>query len=97
MKINAIIKIGASIGQDFSYDRWPNCVPPRSEYEGEEYNYITKFPMAIFECEWNSQGNRWDCVRDGYGKSGNYGNGSISVFGYYSVEPIDLKDESVFW
>lgn len=83
------IKIGAEIYQDFSYGKWPDCKPPKSEYDGEDYQYTTKFPDRIFEVSWDESWNAWDCRADGYGSHTDYGNGSISVHRRESVEIID--------
>ena len=67
------IKIGAFVGQDFEYGRWPATksgedVNPNMEFE------ITKQPFG------------WSCVADGFGvlngkgRYGRYGNGSIHVY-----------------
>lgn len=81
------IKKGAKIFQDFHFGRWPACLPPSSEYEGEEYRYRTKNPDLIFDAEW--KGRHWDCRRKGYGvgsKPEEYGNGSIFVIDEDGVE-----------
>ena len=87
------IKEGASIFQDHHFGKWPNCCPPNSEYEGEEYQYVAKNPDMEFDGEWN--GRYWDCKSDGYGHlksrgdTGAYGNGSIFVIGLDSVEILN--------
>ena len=81
---------GAGIFQDHHFGKWPQCCPPRSEYEGEEYQYCAKDPDMIFDVEWN--GHHWDCKADGYGylrcrgEVGEYGNGSIFVSSFDGVE-----------
>jgi len=42
------IKENAKIFQDFMFDRWPNCLPPLSEYKNEKWRPITKYPDAVF-------------------------------------------------
>lgn len=75
------IKIGAKVFQDFVTCIWPQCKPPRSEYENEDYKHITKYPYAIFKGTYKD--GWWDLTRLGYGKMKSsisaYGNGSISV------------------
>lgn len=84
------IKLGASLTHDHRCGYWPNCIPPYSEYKGEEYQYQAKDPNMVFSVEWN--GRFWKCKADGYGhiKSrgdiGEYGNGSILVSGFNNVE-----------
>ncbi len=86
------IKRGAGILQDHHFGKWPNCCPPRSEYEGEEYKYEAKDPDMVFEVEW--KGRYWDCKADGYGmlrsrgEGGEYGNGSIFVSARDGVELV---------
>jgi len=86
------IKRGAGIFQDHHFGKWPNCCPPRSEYEGEEYKYEAKDPDMVFEVEWT--GRHWDCKADGYGmlrsrgEGGEYGNGSIFVSDPDGVELV---------
>jgi len=86
------IKRGSGIFQDHGFGRWPTCAPPASEYEGEEYKHEAKDPDMEFIGRWCSSGEFWDCKADGYGhmKSsgdpGEYGNGSISVSKFDSVE-----------
>lgn len=83
------IKRGAGIMQDRCFGKWPNCLPPRSEYAGEKYRYEAKDPDMVFDVEWT--GRYWDCKADGYGmlrvrgEGGEYGNGSIFVHGYDDV------------
>lgn len=79
------IKIGTGIFQDHAFGKWPDCKPPQSEYEGEEYDQTTKFPDAEFAAEW--KGNYWDCKRSGYGGEP-YGNGSIFVHNKDGVIPV---------
>lgn len=89
------IKRGAWIFQDHHLGEWPNCCPPRSEYEGEEYQYEAKDPDMLFEVEW--AGNHWNCKADGYGmlrsrgEDGEYGNGSIFVSDSAGVELVGLN------
>jgi len=86
------IKRGARIFQDHHFGKWPNCCPPRSEYEGEEYKYEAKDPDMLFKVEWT--GTHWDCKADGYGmlrsrgEGGEYGNGSIFVSALDGVELV---------
>ena len=86
------IKRGAGIFQDHHFGKWPDCCPPRSEYQGEEYQYEAKDPDMVFEVEWT--GNHWDCKADGYGmlrshgEAGEYGNGSIFVRDRAGVELV---------
>jgi hypothetical protein len=88
------IRIGAGIMQDLHWGEWPNCVPPRKEYEGEEYKYLAKNPDMLFEASWN--GRYWSCKADGYGHlkfygdAGDYGNGSIFVYGFSSVDIVKV-------
>ena len=87
------IKEGSAIFQDRRFGKWPECCPPQSEYEGEEYQYRAKDPDMEFDGEWD--GTRWDCKADGYGHMklhgdpGEYGNGSIFALGLDSVEVLD--------
>jgi len=80
---------GAGIFQDHQGGKWPQCCPPRSEYNGEQYQYRAKDPDMIFDAEWN--GRYWDCKADGYGylrsngEPGEYGNGSIFVHAFEGV------------
>jgi len=88
------IKIGAKIFQDFSFGKWPQCKPPHSEYEGEEYQYKTKNPDRIFEIE--DKGTYFACRAAGYGHlklngdRGEYGNGRICV---YEKDGIEILQE----
>ena len=87
------IKEGSGVFQDHHFGKWPECCPPQSEYEGDEYQYRAKNPDMEFDGEWN--GRWWNCVADGYGRlkrygeEGEYGNGSIFVPGLDSVEVLD--------
>lgn len=87
------IKKGVRIFQDHRFMRWPQCLPPKKEYEGQEYRYEAKDPDMEFEGTWN--GRYWDCKADGYGHlrhkgdPGEYGNGSILVDGLDSVEIVE--------
>ena len=72
------IKENAKIFQDFMFDRWPNCLPPLSEYKNEKWRPITKYPDAVFNA--TKKEHYWDCWRNGYGKNNDYGNGSIFVY-----------------
>jgi hypothetical protein len=72
------IKKDAKIFQDFIFDRWPNCLPPLSEYKNEKWQPITKYPDAIFNA--TKEDRYWNCYREGYGKGNDYGNGSIFVY-----------------
>jgi hypothetical protein len=84
------IKVGTAIFQDHHFGKWPNCLPPKREYEGEEYQYCAKDPDMVFDVQWN--GHHWDCKADGYGylrsrgDAGEYGNGSIFVCAFDGVE-----------
>ena len=84
------IKTGAGIFQDHHFGKWPSCCPPRSEYEGEEYQYEAKDPDMVFDVRWT--GHHWECKADGYGmmrhrgEAGEYGNGSIFVSNPDGVE-----------
>lgn len=73
--------------------RWPSCFPPLEEYEGEEYQMVTKHSDAVFDVAWN--GRHWVCEREGYGKSNNYGSGSIFVLDNNGVNllPKTLHEE----
>lgn len=98
--MKAKIKRGSFIGQDRSYFNWPECFPHDSEYNRNavDYRFETKFPDAVFECEWN--GKYWECVRNGYGSlkaSESYGNGSIFVFDYNGIEFLPMNDEGDWW
>jgi len=83
---------GAGIFQDHRFGEWPQCCPPRSEYEGDEYQYCAKDPDMVFDVEWN--GRYWNCKADGYGylrsrgESGEYGSGSILVQEFDGVELV---------
>jgi len=88
------IKIGSPIFQDHHFLKWPECLPPESEYKGEEYQYITKHPDTIFDIK--KDNTSWVCIADGYGALGNYGNGSIYVNDEKFIEfitPIDIQAE----
>ena len=80
---------GAQISQDFAVFHWPQCKPPRTEYQGQEYQHLAKDSDMAFEVTWN--GSFWNCRADGYGhlKSrghpGDYGNGSIFVHAFDGV------------
>jgi hypothetical protein len=83
------IKRGAGIFQDRNFCKWPNCCPPRSEYESEEYQYEAKDPDMVFEVEWT--GNHWDCKADGYGMLRSHGGLSwwgrtLSVVAYRNLK-----------
>lgn len=97
--IKTKIKRGALVGQERRYFNWPGCIPPSKEYDLPiNFKYETKFPDAIFECEWN--GEYWDCKRDGYGSlkySESYGNGSIFVFDFNGIEFLSINDEGDWW
>ena len=79
------IKLWAEIFHDRHFGKWPNCLPPKSEYEGEAYQYEAKDPDMVFDIKWT--GRYWECKADGYGmlrsrgEDGEYGNGSIFVRG----------------
>lgn len=83
---------GAGIYQDHHFAKWPQCCPPKSEYEGEEYLYRAKDKNMVFDVEWN--GCFWNCRADGYGfmrsrgESGEYGNGSIYLSRFDGVELV---------
>lgn len=77
--MKGVIKKNAPAYQDFATFRWPNCLPPLSEYAGKEYERTTLEPKALFDIEWNELGQYWTCKREGYGVIGDYGNGSIMI------------------
>jgi len=87
------IKIGAAIGHDFGFFKWPGCKPPEYEFdEGEKYQFETKYPDAIFtikDYDMFQVAGKYMCIRPGYGEKGNYGNGSISV----SEEDLEFMEE----
>jgi hypothetical protein len=79
------IKLGAMIGQDHGFYRWPDCSPPLKEYEGEEYCHTTKYPSMLFVLVFSKEHDSVTCYADGYGAAhwnkilnmGSYGNGAI--------------------
>lgn len=73
------IRIGASIFHDHASVYWPKCKPPKSEYWGEEYQYLTKNPNMTFDVQQDPFSMCWICRRPGYGGEP-YGNGPIVVF-----------------
>jgi hypothetical protein len=81
------IKIGAMIGHDRSYGKWPACFPSGCSQTGK---YEADDPNMIFDVEW--KGSYWNCKADGFGmlrcngEVGEYGNGSIFVFDRDGVE-----------
>ena len=83
---------GSLIFQDHHFGKWPQCCPPISEYDGEEYQYRSKRPDMVFDVEWT--GHHWDCKADGYGylrsrgEAGEYGSGSIFVSAFDGVELV---------
>ena len=87
---------GAGIFQDFHFGRWPQCCPPDFEYDGEEYQYVAKYPDMVFAVEWN--GSHWTCRADGYGnlrsmgETGRYGSGCIFVKQFDGVELIRMEE-----
>ena len=91
------IIVGTGIYQDQYFGIWPQCCPPRSEYEGEEYQYQAKDQEMVFDVVWN--GHYWDCRADGYGyrrsngDNGEYGNGSIFVSKFDGVK-LDIEQEN---
>ena len=97
------IKEGALVIHDFLYCQWPDCKPPRSEFsDGLPYQDRTLYPNAVFEGEWldrdalfddegmdrEERRGYWNCIRPGYGEIGQYGNGSIFVYDFNSVEQV---------
>lgn len=88
---------GAGIFQDHHFGKWPQCCPPKSDYEGEEYQYCAKDPAMVFDVEWN--GHHWNCKADGYGylrsrgEAGEYGSGSIFVRAFDGVELVTHNAE----
>ena len=96
MKQYAKIKPGSIIFQDFRSCKWPQCCLPNSEYEGEEYQYLTKNPEMVFEVEMRSN-DYIVLTADGYGfqsPRGKYGNGSISVRSIDDLEILEDYDTS---
>lgn len=92
--MKGIIKIGASLHQDFASFRWPRCIPPLSEYKGVEHERTTLHPNARFDLEWNEYGQYWVCRRDGYGRgSFEYGNGPLKVMGWIAVKITDATPD----
>lgn len=80
------IKLDSIVSQDRRYNlKWPQCLPPQQEYKDEEYKYVCKDVYKIFDVVWDGQ--KWKCKVDGYGclETGNYGNGSISVYKYDDI------------
>jgi len=88
--MKARIKRGTGIFQDCHFGKWPNCCPPKSEYEGREYQYEANDPDMVFEVDWN--GHHWVCKAIGYGMRGShgeaYGNGSIYVKDQDGIELV---------
>lgn len=85
------IKRGAKVFQDSYSCTWPQCVPPSSEYEGEEYKYVTKDADRVFRVEYN--GRYWDCKAEGYGLDPDYGNGSVFAYGEDAVELVEGNEK----
>lgn len=84
---------GADVWQDFQHYVWPQCQPPKSEYEGEEYKHLAKNPNMLFLIR--RQGTYWVCTAPGYGDfstKGAYGSGSIYVPHYLGVTFPDTKN-----
>ena len=73
--IKARIKIGATIGHDFSYSNWPNCRLSKGLNQTEE-----NIKDTIFECTVNSN-RTYNCIAPGFGVVGmnSYGDGAITV------------------
>jgi hypothetical protein len=69
------IKKGALISQDRATGYWP------ATRSGEDVD-----PKMEFIGTWN--GRLWDCVAEGFGARGSYGNGSIFVHKYNGVRVI---------
>ena len=94
LKVICRIKKGAPIFQDYRQGNWPKCLPPDKEYKGEPYQRQAKNPDMLFEAGWN--GRYWNCTADGYGHlkfygdDGEYGNGSIFVYGFSSVDIVEV-------
>lgn len=91
------IKRGVTVWQDFGAGKWPQCKPPNSEYEGEEYQYLAKNPEMLFDVTWvGGDSGYWDCRADGYGyhrrDGGEYGCGSIFVNDRDGVELVGPND-----
>jgi hypothetical protein len=94
------IKQGAKVYHDFSTGEWPHCKPPESEYAGEEYQYQTKHPDAVFVAEvigsadvnaksFTRPQSGLDCRRDGYGFLPLVGRGT----GNYGCGPIIIDGD----
>lgn len=88
--MKARIKVGAKISQDFSFGEWPNCFPPKAEYEGEEYRYEAKNPFMIFDVVESNVNDSVELVTEGYGGK-HYGSGSIHVL---NKEDIIIVNEN---
>ena len=71
------IKPNTKISQDFGIFRWPNCKPPHP------HKNSACDPDMEFDVVWD--GKWWECTAPGYGKSSDYGNGSILVSAFDGV------------
>ena len=79
LKFKAKIRIGALVGQDHGWFKWPNCAVPK---------LLSKIdPDMEFDCT-ELDGGRFDAVAPGFGIHGNpsqYGNGSLYI---YSIDDL---------
>jgi hypothetical protein len=82
-KFKARIRLGAPIGHDFGYFKWPEC---KGTGGGE---WKAADPDMWFECEIMGD-DRYECCAPGYGEKP-YGNGSLFVYGlkWLDVLPED--------
>lgn len=69
------IRKGARIYQDFSFHRWPECAYAVSGDVDTEFDA-------------KPDGDGWECVADGYGAPGEYGNGAIIVRDHNGVDVV---------
>lgn len=84
IEFKAQIKLGASIGQDWHYFRWPDCKAPKSEGGGDQ----AKAHDMVFTAR--LMGNYFDLKAMGYGEQPDYGNGSIHL---YDFSQLIVSDE----
>ena len=89
------IKMRTKISHDMSYGYWPDCKPPRYEYEngGLEYRQRTLFPDALFIAEINDTSAK--LIRIGYGLrvdhvDKSYGNGAIRIMGSDALKCLEI-------
>jgi hypothetical protein len=92
-KMRGRIKVGAGMYQDFGWGKWPDaaCCPLAWKDRRPD-------PDMVFDVEWNGGGEKgsWHCKADGFGHlklegdKGEYGSGSIFVYGFDNVE---IEDE----